>query len=324
MKLDLIDRKILYELDFNARMPLTKLAKKLRISRQVADYRIKNLEKKGIIEEYFVIVDNAKLGLNYFRLVIQMTDFPKINEILEFGKQNPNLAFLGLLDGMWNLCIGIWVKDISEFEDFLRYVLYKYGNYISDKEVSIGFQIRHFQSGFLLDKKDNKEFLTGGKLFKIKLDDIDKKLLILLSKNARESICSLSKKLNISERSAAYRIRQLKKRKVILGYKTKIDYKKLGFFNYKVFFNFKKLEKKDETALIFYLKQLPNCIYVTKPIGMADLECELLIRTREDFFNIMQEIMEKFGYIIKKYEHLVIYKELILRYIPVNYDSNKK
>jgi len=324
MKLDLIDKKILYELDFNARMPISKLAKKLRISRQVVTYRIRNLEKQGIIESYYVIIDNAKLGSNYYRLFLKLQNLQKLNEIIFYCKRNPQVAFLGVLDGYWNIGIGIWIKDVTEFERFLKNFVYKFGNYILDKEISIGTEVRWFQQAYLLNKKDTKEIITGGKLTPVEIDSIDKKLLILLTKNARTSIIELSKELNMSERAIAYRIKQLERKKIIVAYRTKIDYKKLGYFNHKVFFNFKNLDEKSEKEFIFYLNQLPNCIYVTRVIGRADIECEILAKTREEFFTIMQKIIKKFGNIIKTYDSLVIYKELIVRSIPISWSHPNK
>ena len=46
MKLDLKDKKILFELDKNSRIPLSKLAKKIRLSKEVVFHRLNNLIKK--------------------------------------------------------------------------------------------------------------------------------------------------------------------------------------------------------------------------------------------------------------------------------------
>lgn len=317
MKLDLIDKKILYELDFNARIPLTKLAKKLRISRQTASYRIKNLEKQNIIEGYYIIIDNAKFGLTYYRILLKLQNLQNIDEILEYCEKDPNIAFLGILDGIWNLGIGVWAKEISEFETFFKDFIKKFGDYILDKDVSIGTELRWFQQAYLLNKKDIKEIITGGKINTVKINNVDRKLLVLLTKNARESILNLSKKLNLSGRAIAYRIRQLEKKRIIIGYRTKIDYKKLGYFNHKVFFYFKNLTDIRRKSFISYLNQLPSCIYITEIIGKIDLESEILAKSREEFFNIIKEIINKFGDIIKTYEQLIIYKELIIRSIPL-------
>ena len=58
---DFTDRKLLYELNWNARQTHTKLAKKMHISKQVVRYRIKQLEKKGIIMSYHAVIDWRKL-----------------------------------------------------------------------------------------------------------------------------------------------------------------------------------------------------------------------------------------------------------------------
>ncbi len=317
MKYDLIDKKILYELDFNARIPISKLARKLRISRQVATYRIQNLEKQGIIEGYYALIDNAKLGLIYCRLFLKIQNLQKLDEIIAYCKQNQSIAFLGILDGNWNLGIGLWIKNILEFEEFLKKFVYKFSNYILEKDISIATELMWFRQDYLLNKKDITKIITGGKTKEIKTDEIDKQLLSLLTNNARISVLDLSKKLNITPRAVAYRIKQLEKKNIILAYRTKIDYKKLGYFNHKIFFYFKKLDKNIEEQFIFYLNQLPNCIYVTKTIGTADIECEILAKTREEIFTIMQKIIQKFGKLIKSYDQLVIYKELIIRSIPV-------
>ncbi|MCH8022562.1 MAG: winged helix-turn-helix transcriptional regulator [Thaumarchaeota archaeon] len=50
--LDKLDRKILFELDLNSRIPTTKLAKKLKVSREVVDYRIKRLTDNKYIRTF--------------------------------------------------------------------------------------------------------------------------------------------------------------------------------------------------------------------------------------------------------------------------------
>ena len=53
MNIDKTDRKILYELDLNARKPHSQIAKKLRINRSIVSYRINEMKKKGIIKGTF-------------------------------------------------------------------------------------------------------------------------------------------------------------------------------------------------------------------------------------------------------------------------------
>ncbi len=70
-KLDKKDRDILYQLDLNSRQSFNQVAKKVRLSREVVQYRVRQLEKKGVIRGYFTLIDTSKLGYINFRLFIK-------------------------------------------------------------------------------------------------------------------------------------------------------------------------------------------------------------------------------------------------------------
>ena len=52
-KIDLKDRKILHELDINARQTLSQIGKNVRLPKSVVAYRIKKLEETGFLSELF-------------------------------------------------------------------------------------------------------------------------------------------------------------------------------------------------------------------------------------------------------------------------------
>ncbi len=71
-KLDMKDRKLLYELDFHARDPYSRLAKKVGLSKQGVEYKINNMIKKGIIRGFYPVIDAPKLGFKYCRLLLTL------------------------------------------------------------------------------------------------------------------------------------------------------------------------------------------------------------------------------------------------------------
>ena len=52
-----IDRKIIYELILDSRQSYKSIGKKIHQSKNVVNYRIKRLEKQGIIKNYFTLID---------------------------------------------------------------------------------------------------------------------------------------------------------------------------------------------------------------------------------------------------------------------------
>ena len=76
-KLDLLDRKILYELDINSRQSLNELARKLQRNRNVIEYRIKRLEEKGIIRNFVTLLDAGRLGLMIWNVYVEFQNLTR-------------------------------------------------------------------------------------------------------------------------------------------------------------------------------------------------------------------------------------------------------
>ena len=77
LKLDLKDKKILSLLSINSRIPLTQLSKKVALSRDAVNYRIKNYEKKGVIQGYRTMVDLGKFDYKANHLFIKLNNPPQ-------------------------------------------------------------------------------------------------------------------------------------------------------------------------------------------------------------------------------------------------------
>ena len=62
----------------------------------------------------------------------------------------------------------------------------------------------------------------------LNIDIIDKKILKILQKNARESASSIADKINLSIPATSDRIKKLQDSNVIMGYTAIVNYKKIG------------------------------------------------------------------------------------------------
>ena len=81
MKLDVKDRKILYNLDLNSRQSFSQVGKKVGLPKNTVGYRVKKLEEEGIIRNFYTVVDIYNLGyiIMRFHYKFQYTT-PKIEE----------------------------------------------------------------------------------------------------------------------------------------------------------------------------------------------------------------------------------------------------
>ncbi len=323
MELDLLDKRILSELDNNSRESLNKIAKKLRVNRNVVLYRVERLKKFGIIRGYYTEINTLNLGLMSFRLFLKLSNYTKeqFEELNKYLENQKSIIWYFRVIGKWDLDLVFVSKDIFEFDKFKEELFLKFNSILEDSNISILTQINHLSKDYILDKK-RKE--TELKLLEkedgfFDLDDKDVFLLKLLSNNANMSILDLKNELDLSINTINKRIRNLIKNKVIFGFRIFVDTKKLGYDYYKLHLNFRNYSKKDISEFNNYLISKNFIIYIDKYLGGCDLEIEMHLKSENYYIDFITNLKEKFGYMIKDSYLLKFYEEKIFRYLPEDF-----
>lgn len=318
-KLDLKDRKLLYELDCNSRQTIQQLSRKIKLSKDGIKYRIKRLQHEGIIKYFYAVINNGKLGFINFRLFLKLYNLSpeKEKEIINYLLKNENLTWLVQVDGEWDLNTWFMYKSIKEMNDFFQKLLEKYGNYIGKREFGVYTEINYYNRVyFLQNKKNNHEMIITSLSDKARLSESDEKIIKILSKNARISIVEISKKTGLTSKTIIKKIRQLKKDKVILGYRTVFDLEKLGYNYYKIHISTFNCSQKQLTSLKQYLYEHPNVVYLDFVLGGYDLEFEVQIENKNRLRDLLLDIRKQFANIIKDYTILHYFKEHRLEFLP--------
>jgi len=103
-KIDLFDRKILYELDKDSRMPLSALAKKVKRDRASVNYRINQLIEKGIIQNFVALLDPGKIGAMVWNIYLQLQNTTKEieNDIVDYLSQKEKVWWIAKTTGRWH------------------------------------------------------------------------------------------------------------------------------------------------------------------------------------------------------------------------------
>jgi len=157
-KLDLKDRKILYELDLNCRQSNTQIGKKVGLSKQVVDYRIKRMEKEGVIQNYYTVIDAYKLGYTFYRYYINLESVSrnKKEEIIKHFVNYEKISTVATVRGKYDLIIVFWVDDVAEFYEFWKKTLEKYGNQFSERIFSLYIRGRGYPKSYILSEETDK------------------------------------------------------------------------------------------------------------------------------------------------------------------------
>lgn len=319
VKLTLKDRKILYHLSLNARASLSEIAKAVGLSKQVVSYRMERMEKMGVIEGYYALLNIYSLGYTYYRYFVKYSNVnpDKEKEIIDYSTKHPSIGWIAQVDGRWDLVVVFWARNIVEFEQYLDEFNNKFGQHFIDKKVTVATQIHHFKSGYLLGKKDMMDKIMGGKLGPFDIDELDKKILGLLARDGRATLLEMAKKFNVSAKVVGYRLNNLIKKEIIIGFNIKINHKLLGYTHQKIFLDLNQTTKENMNKIVAYLKQHPCIIYITKAIGSTDIEFEIIVSSNEEFHGFLRDLRYMFSDIIKEYYTLAIYYEPQINYLPM-------
>lgn len=216
--------------------------------------------------------------------------------------------------------VGILAKNIDEFHKILTESINKFRTYFQSYDIFIVIYAPHFKKGYLLEitkreKREIEEF--GGIPEKIRIDKIDKKILKLISENARIQIVDIANKINSTIDVIRYRLKKLKETGIIQGSRISIDYPKLGYQLYKVLITTQDLNKEIEKNIVEYCISQSNIIdIIIQGIGPWNIELQIDARDNQEFHKIFKNFKNKFNKIIRNHETLLMINEHKLNYFP--------
>lgn len=319
-KIDLKDRKILYELDLNSRQTLTQIGKKVGLPKTVVAYRIKRLQEKDIIRNFYTVIDVYKLGfiMLRFHYRYQYTTPELEKEIIKYFIKKTNSTIVASTQGMFNLKVVNIIKDINDFYNIWQESQKKYGHYFQAKSSALFIEEMYYAPSYLLknnfDYEKREKITLVGREKRVEIDELDFKILRLISLNARMQITDIAEKIKCTTRTVTYKLKNLLQSGVIQGFRSDIDISKLGYNIFRV--NIFLRDYNQRNKIINYIKFNPNLVFIDSYTGDADLEIEFHLEDLSKLYKNMQGIMEKFPDAIRDYKHLNIIEYHKFLYLP--------
>ncbi|MFA6530141.1 MAG: AsnC family transcriptional regulator [Candidatus Micrarchaeia archaeon] len=318
-RLDKLDWRILYELDCDANQSFANIGKKLKTGRDVILYRVKRLEEIGVIKKYVSIIDYGKIGYLVGALYVKFQhETPEIrNEILEYYKKQKSVWWLLDMSPNYDFAFGWFGKDLLELKNIKMEILKKYRKYFKDFKFRVYNHHYHFKRNYLNPEpqqtKPSPPLAVAARTEKL-TDEMDDKILAILSENARKPYVEIANDLKLSAAQVHYKIQQLHEKKVILGARPMLDLKKIGYTLFKLDIYLDDYSVYDE--IIKFVFSLPNVLYAYDVIGGADIELDIETDSYENFVKLQDSIKEKFGQAISHTECYEFKKEHKLIYFP--------
>lgn len=140
--LDLFDRKILSELQKDARLTNNDLSERVNLSPSQCSRRRIQLEESGYIRGYFAALDRLKLGLGIINIITVTLDTHNRDNASRFASlinQLPEVLEAHALTGEMDYMLKVVTSDLKALSGFVNDVLLPHDS------------VRHVKSAIVLD-----------------------------------------------------------------------------------------------------------------------------------------------------------------------------
>ncbi len=316
MSIDLLDRKILYELDRNCRATHAQIAKAVKSGRNVVAYRIRKLEEQGIIRGYFAEINNHALGLTGFRAFFRFAHHDPARIAAFFGEalKDPRVAWCFSVKGQWDADIVYWAKSRFEFYRLLAGLKTAFSDLLAEERVAVIVDIWHFPKRYLVgDKRDNHYLFSETDAT---VTPEEGAILRALAFDSRKDILRLSRETDLSVNTAKKYLASLLKKKVILAFRPFIDIAALGYRYSRLHLTLRDHTEEQRRSILTFLSLDPDVVYLDFYINGADVEIEYHVPSEDALDAKIDVLLSRFGAVIAAYETVKFEKEHVVRYLP--------
>lgn len=141
------ERKVLSMVNYNARVPLVEIARRVGISEISVKTIVKKLEKTGIIQSYTILPNHVLLEKPRHRVLFKLRNLTADKEKMLFAycQLHPNIVHHLRVLGNWDLVLDIEVERGEPFRKIIQEMKYKFSDIIQRVEPTYIYKIDKFR-----------------------------------------------------------------------------------------------------------------------------------------------------------------------------------
>ena len=123
----------------------------------------------------------------------------------------------------------------------------------------------------------------------LSLDTKDWRIVQEITKNIRQPVSQIAKKCLLSRQSVEYRLKQLNENMLIIGSRTVVNNKRLGYKSYHVFLEVHT--PQEEEKILKRAEKAPFCNAIIVYSGKYNLEISIMAKNETEFLSLYQKLI---------------------------------
>lgn len=304
--LDRLDRKLLSELDRDARQPLSAVARKVGLGSDLVSYRFQKLVSAGILQRCSAILDPYRLGLLIGKTYLRLrADAVRLRALEKRLQSIVNVYATAQCYGRWDYVFLLYARDVREFADLQRGILAEFSDILLAVDEFIVIERTRYARQYLL-KQPVQPNVIGVSRERVEIDSLERRLAELLSVDARLPVVDLAHRLKTTPSIVAYRLAKLEQGGVIAGYRTQLDLGRIGFLLFKILLEFEDYNLKREGEFLKFCAQHQHLTCVTRQTGQWKIELEAEVESHAALNTLVDDLRERFSGYIRTVEPVLV------------------
>jgi DNA-binding Lrp family transcriptional regulator len=151
------------------------------------------------------------------------------------------------------------------------------------------------------------EIVYGGTVTHEEIDELDEKILLALAADARARSKEIAAAVGVSLDTVRNRIRALKKKKILLGFRTVFSLKRIGLVYHDVVVELSHASFDVFKKIYAYCQERPEVCFVVRCIGDHELELEVATSSVEEFDEFTAQFRKAFAPDVREMESARIF-----------------
>lgn len=147
------------------------------------------------------------------------------------------------------------------------------------------------------------------------IDELDREILAALDFGARQGLAAITEKVDISSQLLDYRLKSLRKRGVLIGFRPVIDSFKLGFFYYRLFARISDTSPRRVAKIAAFARKTRQVLWCYQMRGRYNLVLSFWARSVREFEELSHSFLAQHGDVLSEYNRDQVYR---LRHISID------
>ncbi len=315
MKIDKIDKQLLYWLDLNCRDSLGSLAKKMRTTPAKVNYRMARLVENNAITSFVTLVDYRKFGMAgcsiYFKLKEMGNE--ELKQVVEKIKLITRVVDLVLTTGAYDMQIVLLIKTPDDASDGLWSIREILEQNILEESIVLYLRTHFFSRENFLDKKNQSDNEKPRLVFRshekiVDIDPIDHKILTAMAERADFPIWKIAKHVGIPGPTVYSRIKKMERDKIIIGYSAKINPNLKGYHLYRVLVKLRRTPHSKRERILGFLDSHPLIYRSTFTFGAYDFTYDARVDDDSELRKLLVQVYENFSDEVIRQDWIRVYE----------------